>query len=209
MIDVIGPWNRANHKRTLEEMFRLRHQVFVEEMGWQLPLARDGMEIDQFDTPRTVYLVCRGDDGAIAGSMRLIPSVLPHLLGDVFPVLCDGPVPRGPAIFESSRSCVSRRARENDRRGTIWGALSCGMIEYAMLRELDFITAVMDRRMVGMAQAADWHLNVLGPEIEMGGVGVVGVTMPIDEVALRTVRRQRGVPDPVLRLRFADAAIAA
>lgn len=209
MIDVIGPWNRANHIRTLEDMFRLRHQVFVEDMGWHLPMARDGMEIDQFDTHRTVYLVCRGDDGSIDGSMRLIPSTLPHLLGDVFPTLCRGTVPRGPAIFESSRSCVSRRVRANDKRGTVWGALTCGMIEYAMMRELDFITAVMERRMVDMARAADWQLDILGPEIEMGGIPVVGVTMPIDSHALQTVRRQRAVPDPVLRLRFTDAAVAA
>ncbi|MDD3800269.1 MAG: acyl-homoserine-lactone synthase [Novosphingobium sp.] len=209
MIDVIGPWNRTHHQDTLDAMFRLRHQVFVEEMGWHLPLARDGREKDQFDTARTIYLVYHDEDGEIAGSMRLIPSALPHVLGDVFPELCDGPVPRGPAIFESSRSCVSRKARRNDPKGRIWGALSCGMIEYAMLRELDFITAVMDRRMVEMARVAEWYLAPLGPEREIAGSGVVAVTMPIDTHALDTIRLQRDVPDPVLSLRFAAAAAAA
>lgn len=208
MIDVIGPWNRMHHQDTLEDMFRLRHQVFVEEMGWELPLARNGRETDQFDTARTIYLVYRDEDGEVAGSMRLIPSVLPHVLGDVFPELCSGPVPRGPAIFESSRSCISRKARRKDPKGMIWGALSCGMIEYAMLRELDFITAVMDRRMVEMARVANWHLSPLGPERQIAGGGVVAVTMPIDTHALDTVRLQRGVPDPVLSMRFASAKAA-
>ncbi|PWR19044.1 acyl-homoserine-lactone synthase [Zavarzinia compransoris] len=206
MIDVIGPWNRMHHQAALDTMFRLRHQVFVEEMGWDLPMARDGMERDQFDGPRTVYLVCRDDAGTIQGSMRLIPTSEPHVLCDIFPELCDGPVPRGPAIYESSRSCISRAARRNDPHGTVWGSLTCAMIEFAMLRDLDFITAVMERRMVDMARAADWHLNVLGPEVQLAGGGVVAVTMPIDGHALATVRRQRRVPDTVLSFRFAAAA---
>ncbi|MFA5119989.1 acyl-homoserine-lactone synthase [Zavarzinia sp.] len=206
MIDVIGPWNRAHHQATLDAMFRLRHQVFVEELGWHLPLARDGMESDQFDGPRTVYLVYRDALGRVAGSMRLIPTTDPHVLGDVFPQLCSGPVPRSPAIYESSRSCIAGFARSGDAQGTIWGALTCGMIEFAMLRDLDCITAVMERRMVAMAKVANWELEVLGPVLEIAGTDVVGVRMPIDPAALDTVRRQRRVPDPVLQLRFAAAA---
>lgn len=208
MIEVIGPWNRMHHQETLDAMFKLRHQVFVEEMGWELPMARDGREVDQFDSARTVYLVCLDDAGEILGSMRLIPTTDPHVLGEIFPELCTGPVPRGPMICESSRSCISRAARRRDPHGTIWGSLTCAMIEFAMLRDLDFITAVMESRMVEMARAADWHLNVLGPEIQLAGGGVVAVTMPIDGQALETVRRQRRVPEAVLSFRFAAAQAA-
>ena len=42
---------------------RLRHRLFVERNGWQVP-SHDGMEYDQFDTPAAVYLVRNLPPGA-------------------------------------------------------------------------------------------------------------------------------------------------
>ncbi len=209
MIDVIGPWNRAYHRATLDAMFRLRYRVFVEELGWDLPLARDGMERDEFDGPRAVYLVRRDERGGIAGSMRMIPTTEPHLLSHVFAHLCNGPVPRGPAIFESSRSCIAPDCRGREELGRIWGELTCAMLEYSMLREADAITAVMETRMVKTMCDVDWPLTILGDTVELRGAHVVGISAEVHTGALANLRRQRHVPDPVLAIRFEAAAQAA
>jgi acyl homoserine lactone synthase len=75
-----------------------RYQVFVERLGWQLPVV-GGAEVDQFDRPDSVYVVAEEDDGA-----RLLPTDGPYLLADVFPQLLNGmPAPRDPTVWELSR----------------------------------------------------------------------------------------------------------
>ncbi|MEO3714086.1 acyl-homoserine-lactone synthase [Roseateles flavus] len=81
---------------------RFRYQVFVEMLGWDLP-CRDGMELDQFDREDTVYLVAF-KDSRVVGTARLLPTLRPYLLGEVFPALMGPhPLPRDPAVWELSR----------------------------------------------------------------------------------------------------------
>ncbi|MBI3229767.1 MAG: GNAT family N-acetyltransferase [Burkholderiales bacterium] len=80
-----------------------RHKIFIERLGWQLPV-KDGLERDQFDRPDTIYVVVRNDTGSICGCARLLPTLRPYLLGEVFPQLMNGlPVPASSEIWELSR----------------------------------------------------------------------------------------------------------
>ena len=80
-----------------------RRKVFVETLGWALR-TRDGMELDQFDRPDTLYLASQDEDGAINGCARLLPTHRPYLLGEIFPELMHGqPIPCSPTIWELSR----------------------------------------------------------------------------------------------------------
>jgi len=80
-----------------------RYQVFVERLGWQLPVEY-GAETDQFDGPHSVYVVAEEEDGAISGCARLLPTDGPYLLSSVFPELLNGtPAPSDPTVWELSR----------------------------------------------------------------------------------------------------------
>ena len=82
---------------------RYRYQVFVETLGWQLD-TRNGLELDQFDRPDTLYVVARDTSGAVTGTARLLPTTRPYLLGEVFPQLMHGAaVPATSAVWELSR----------------------------------------------------------------------------------------------------------
>ena len=86
----------------MQRIARYRHKVFVESLGWQLRCA-DGMELDQFDRPDTVYVAAKLR-GEVAGTARLLPTTRPYLLGDVFPQLLNGAVPPASAeVWELSR----------------------------------------------------------------------------------------------------------
>jgi len=107
MIDVLEGV-RPGESPVLDQAFRLRHQVFVEEKGW-IGLRRDDRrDIDQFDTPMTVHHVAM-IDGEVAGYQRFNATTGPHLLADVHAALCDGTPPRGNHIWEWSRYCVARK----------------------------------------------------------------------------------------------------
>ena len=90
-------------QRLVNDLACYRYRVFVERLGW--PLSVDnGHEVDQFDHDDTVYVVARSDEGRVIGCARLLPTIGPYLLGDVFPQLLSGmPAPRLADVWELSR----------------------------------------------------------------------------------------------------------
>src|SRR3989339_668007 len=83
-----------------------RHKVFIEMLGWELQ-TKQGIELDQYDRPGTVYVVSQDDDGTVNGCARLLPTDRPYLLGEVFPQLLNGQTPpSSPDIWELSRSAA-------------------------------------------------------------------------------------------------------
>jgi N-acyl-L-homoserine lactone synthetase len=99
---------RPGESSVLDEAMRLRHHVFVEEMGWEGLRRADGRDFDQFDTPATIHQIAIVN-GEVAGYHRFNATTGPHLLADVHHELCDGPSPRGSHIWEWSRYCVARK----------------------------------------------------------------------------------------------------
>jgi N-acyl-L-homoserine lactone synthetase len=90
--------------QAFDALARFRHRVFVEHLGWPLPVRQPGLEIDQFDRADTVYVMARRPDGAIIGGARLLPTTRPYLLADIFPQLLRGrPAPRDASVWELSR----------------------------------------------------------------------------------------------------------
>src|SRR3978361_835920 len=69
------------------ELAIYRYKVFVEHLGWDLPIAQVGSERDQFDHPDTLYVMVKDADNRICGCARLLPTTGDYLLGTVFPHL--------------------------------------------------------------------------------------------------------------------------
>jgi acyl homoserine lactone synthase len=113
---------------------RFRHQVFVEMLGWQLETRGDGLELDQFDRPDTVYVIARNASGEVAGSARLLPTVKPYLLGEVFPQLLHGQaLPSSPAIWELSRfAAVDFAATKTSALSQFSSPIAVGLLRAAL-----------------------------------------------------------------------------
>src|SRR3546814_14257639 len=73
-------------------------------------------EIDQCDDPDAEYLILIYGQGRHRASARLLRTDRPHLLGDLYPHLCDGPVPTGPTVREITRFCLDRNQTTSERR---------------------------------------------------------------------------------------------
>src|SRR3546814_11695811 len=99
----------------LETMFADRKAQFVDFFDWDVPVVDGRFEIDQFDTAEAVYFVAIDEVGRHEASLRMLPSWRPHLLGEIFPHLCVGGVPVGPATWESTRLCQIGRASCRER----------------------------------------------------------------------------------------------
>ena len=80
---------------TRAELTHFRHRVFVQKLGWKVPLARgcaphcDDEEVDEYDHDDTVYVTLRGAADAIVGCARLLPATHRYLLADHFRHLVD------------------------------------------------------------------------------------------------------------------------
>src|SRR5438105_6341931 len=90
-------------RHVVDDLACYRHRVFIERLGWQLQ-AKGGLEVDQFDRPDTVYVIARGAHDKVIGCARLLPTLRPYLLAEVFPQLLHGlPAPCAPDVWELSR----------------------------------------------------------------------------------------------------------
>src|SRR5690242_15695686 len=109
MLHLIKGVDHPREAALVASMLADRKRVFVDLLGWDVP--HDGtIERDEFDHDDSEYLIfARGDDHI--ASVRLLRTDRRHLLGSVFPELCEGDVPGGPDIREISRFCISPRHR--------------------------------------------------------------------------------------------------
>lgn len=193
MIHLVDAENRVLYEKELDEMFRLRHKVFIEKRGWPLKSV-DGREIDQFDTDETIYLLKLMPDGSVGGSMRFLPTIKPHLLSDVLSETVVGDVPRGPAIWESSRGSV-----RNDNRGAkTFGEINVAMVEFALLWGVEAITFVLDTDLFAPAVAIGWDAKPLGLPVEMDGESYTAGILHVSPETLKTIRRVTGTTAPQL-----------
>jgi len=92
MIIVQNGAPEAMSERALRTMFEDRKSVFVDLLGWDLPVLDGRLEIDGFDDEHATYVIVSDDSGDHLGSARLLPTTRRHILGSLFPTLCvDGP----------------------------------------------------------------------------------------------------------------------
>src|SRR5260221_8205237 len=138
-----------------------RKRVFVDMLKWDVP--HDGrFEKDQYDTDFADYLILKDSaSGEHRGSVRLLPTTGPHILGDVFPFLCEGKVPRGPRIREITRLVVSPSVNRLERLPTR-NALGRAMVEFGLMTGVEYYTAVCEMGFLTQLLAAGWRIDPLG-----------------------------------------------
>ncbi|MDP6969422.1 MAG: acyl-homoserine-lactone synthase, partial [Gammaproteobacteria bacterium] len=127
----------------IDSAMRLRYKVFKQRLGWEVTTQGD-QERDQFDSlPDTLYILHIGTHGEVDGCIRLLPTMGPNMLRDVFPILLeDKKAPCSPNIWECSRFAV---AQDNlSQPGLITARLLDAMYELGTLYGFNSIVAVTD-----------------------------------------------------------------
>lgn len=204
MVHVVTSQARAHFAHALAGMHRDRKRVFVDRLGWDLPVVDGEMEIDQFDTDRAVYLLALDRAGRHRGSVRLLPTTAPHLLSDVFPHLCEHGVPRDEETWEITRLCTSPDAE--DPLATRQ-ALMVAVIEFALLYGVRRYSCMSHMQYLSQVLAVGWDCEPLGlPAPDANGQMIGAIAIRITPETLSLVRRRAGLCSPVLRWESRDAA---
>ena len=88
----------------MAQAWRLRHEVFLEEQGWDID-SLNQLEFDGYDS-RAIHVGVVAD-GNLTGYWRALSTDTPYLLQEAFPQF--GYAPRSSKIFEISRFSVRRK----------------------------------------------------------------------------------------------------
>jgi acyl-homoserine lactone synthase len=165
----------------MRSMFEDRKSIFVDLLKWDVPVLDGRFELDQFDDEHATYVIIADERGDHLGSARLLPTTRPHILGSLFPMLCAAPLPRGPAVFEITRFCLSRRQGKLARRTTrnrlvsalAWHALEAGIQTYTGVAEMAWLQQIL---------AFGWDCRPLGVPVQLacGMLGALAINITPD-----------------------------
>ena len=198
MIHIVTAENFNEYRDEMEQAYRLRHLVFVEEMGWHDLRKPDGREIDQFDDGRALHMLYI-EHGTVLGYQRMLPTLFPHLLSEVLPELCDGDCPVGPHIWEWTRYCVAKPHRERGRAlSPIANRLLSAIVEWGTQSGVSEIIIEMDPLWLLRLVQLHFRVRPLGIPKRIGNSDVVAVSAAMDHRTLLRLQEMRGDNEPAI-----------
>jgi acyl-homoserine lactone synthase len=199
MVFIVTAENRHCFESDLLEMYQQRRRVFVEGLGWPLPL-NGAMELDQYDGEDVIYLLVKDDLNArLRASVRLLRTDRPHPLLDLFHGLCDAGVPRGPKVREISRFCTCPGVHSRRERLALLWEIICASLETAFLFDFEQLTFVANRALRPLALNCGWEALSLGSTQPDRHDEVTAIAADVTRAGLRRVRERFGVPGPAIR----------
>ena len=199
-------WETAHlHGETWISHHRLRHRLFVERQGWDVPSVR-GLEHDEFDTPAAEYLVWHDDAGEVRGVARLLPTSRPYMVKKLWPDLVDGELPATDDVWEATRFGCDQSLGSATRRRAV-AEMLCAMQEFGLANDIRRYLAVMPLRLLKcVVVKAGCEVAILGRPRMIGRFPTVAAYLTVSSAVLGELRRRSAIPGTVLR---ADVSVAA
>lgn len=184
MLITVDPGSSAADA-AMRSMFEARKRVFVDLLGWDLPVLAGRYEVDQFDDVHARYLILTDRDQNHLASARLLPTVRPHILGDLFADLCEDAPPQGPDIYEITRFCLERYASAQLRRQAR-NQLVTALADFALTNGITAYTGVAEISWLQQILAFGWRCRPLGLPKRIGGMtlGALRIEITSDTPAL-------------------------
>lgn len=171
-------------------MFRLRYDTFVKRLGWEVKTNGAGLEIDEFDgSDSAKYVVAASAECKVAACWRLLPTLGPNMLRDVFPVLLHGnAAPAAADTWELSRFAVTRdqRPASGHARGPQPGfgplpiALMRESVAFARRNGIARYVTVTTKPIERILVRQGLHVRRIGPSVRIGDVQAVACYVETD-----------------------------
>src|SRR5947209_18825037 len=84
MLVHIEGHERTRHEKLFAKMFNQRKIIFHDQRKWDVKLVDEHYEIDEYDVDETSYLMSFDGRGELVGSIRLISTIMPHMMTGPF-----------------------------------------------------------------------------------------------------------------------------
>lgn len=166
----------------LDSMYRLRSDVFHKRLGWDVRVE-DGREHDWFDLIGPHYVVAHDSASRALGCCRLLPTLGPNMLRDIFPELLDGAAaPASASIWEVSRFAL---CDEHSQGGFGFSGISSSIIaeifRFIAAQGADSLVGVTSASFERMLRHMGLHVERLGKARRIGKVMSLAFRMPVVE----------------------------
>ena len=159
----------------------------------------DGRERDEFDTEHAVYLLGLDKEGSVTAGSRLVPTIKPHLMKNVFAhIVTLGEIPQDEDVYEWTRYFLTHQPADRAQRRREAGELLCAMFEYGLFARLTRISLVCDTFFLPMMDEAHWKVTKLGEPAPYNEGVCIAVTFEVSQAVLESTRAVRGISGPAL-----------
>ncbi|AEI04464.1 autoinducer synthase protein SolI (plasmid) [Afipia carboxidovorans OM5] len=196
MISVIRGRDVSNHSALMDAVFCLRHEIFVDRMGWTALRCSNGRERDQFDCDAAIHVVGLDCDKVCAYS-RLLPTTGPHLLHDVYPELLDGAIaPRRPDVWEWTR-LFTYPLSETSTLSLGGRRLFVAIAEFCEQRGISSLIAQAAPQWITKLLQLGWEARPLALPVIYGGESVVALEAHLTPTTVARSRRVLGIKGDV------------
>lgn len=199
-------WENAHlYGETWISHHRLRHRLFVERQGWDVP-SHNGLEHDEFDTPAAQYLLWLDEHNETRGVARLIPTTRPYMVEKLWPDLVPGPLPASKTVWEATRFGCDRTLDARTRRRAV-AEILCALHEFGLEHGIKRYLAVMPVRLFkSVVIKAGCQVSMLGRVKELSGLPTTAGYLSVSHGVLQEMRRRGSIAGSVFRRDMAAAA---
>lgn len=162
----------ADSPTLLAEAFKLRHQVYCVERGFE---SSNGQESDGYDTNARHVLLRNRVTGQVLGTVRVVLPTLRTGVGLPMQQVCDSALLSGLPMYttgEISRFALSKERRAGTGEAGVFMRLGLmqGIVCVSQDAGLTHWCAIMERSLLRLLQATAIHFHPVGPVVEYHGV---------------------------------------
>ena len=195
MIHIISAANHHLYEDILEEHFRIRHDIFVEERRWETLRKPDKREVDSFDNEDTIYLLAL-EGRRVIGGHRLYPTTKPSMMSEIFPHLAEvRGCPSDPLVWEWSRYFIVR----NRRDGNLNLRLMAAVQEFCLAEGIAKISAIMETWWLPRFQEAGFVVTPLGLPALVENAWTMAALIDVSRETLRAINERTGLSSVIQR----------
>lgn len=207
MIHVVTHAQRGVYAKQLDQMHRMRREVFIVARGWKLQ-ERDGGEYDRGDDERAIYFMMLDQAGDLQVSVRVRPVLDWSILLDEMSACVEGDPNslRRPGVWEMARHLATSQGRSVGEAKRRAAEFRVAMLETAQARGIDRLIGSVDVGLLAYGARVWFDLKPLGlPVVYPEGGAAVGYEIPVTDDLIERMKRAHGLAEPSAFERPADA----
>ena len=188
MVHIVDAANRPLFDLELDHMHCDRARAFGGGHRRNNHGADANRNIDRFDRTDTIYLLesDRGSRRHLA-SLRLLPTIRPHMLTTEYTHLCESTPPSAADIWEASRCCVSPDVPFSEQ-SRLRALLRTAIAEFGAFQGIRHYISVTPIHLLPEVMAAGWDAKPLGLPQMIAGASMGALLFTLTSGALREAR---------------------
>lgn len=197
MIEIIQA-GQFGKTKSLIEMHKVRKLIFKDRMGWDVDISDDGLEVDEFDLPETIYILVRDAQGRVAGVWRMLPSSSPSMIREIWPDFLENfPMNIDERIWEISRFGVhtySDNTREQIKSANqVTAKLIIALLKVCEFAGIEHIYTMYNKQIARSVKKIGFYAEEVSKEIPIDGVPSLVGKIRTDRAALKRVQDITGL----------------